>query len=128
SGFRAMAGAGALTYRAGIPADTESAQSTGIVTDRSASTAARAARPAPNARAVAGDPPTAPTRGPGHGGTVPVRDPAVQLRVRAEGVGAVRRPDPADQPEPGPVRAAGEPVRRRRADDVRVAGLQGADA
>ena len=46
----------------------------------------------------------------------------------AEGLGAVQRPAPADQPEPGAVLAAGDDLRRRRAGELRAAGPAGARA
>ena len=49
------------------------------------------------------------------GRTVPFRNQDDVVRFRAQRLGAVQRPAPADQPEPGAVLAARHHLRRRRA-------------
>ena len=53
---------------------------------------------------------------------IPWSDRSLCLQFCAEGVGALRRTDPADQSEPGAVLAAGHHLWRRRDDNVSAAG------
>ena len=70
------------------------------------------------------------------GGLGPTRWPSrslseiriMQLRLPAEGLGAVQRAAPADQPEPGAVLAAGHDLRRRRPGELRPARSAGPGA
>src|SRR2546430_11622127 len=57
-----------------------------------------------------------------YGRTLPVRDPDHVVQLPAQGLGALQRPDTADQPEPGALLAARHGVRGQRADDLRPAG------
>src|SRR5204863_8543100 len=56
------------------------------------------------------------------GGTVSLRAEDHVVRLRPEGVGAVQRPAPPDQPEPGSLLAARPDLRRGRPRELRTAG------